>query len=122
MDDKHDNFHIDQDAQADDQSLKLDRDNASASAEKVPHSTIERAAAVAYDGKGSAAEKRLLVKQDLRIVPLSAFIYLLCSLDRSNIGNAKVAGMTVTTQVQAARYPQMSPYTRCRYGWTPPKR
>ncbi len=29
-------------------------------------------------------------KQDLRIVPLSAAIYLLCYLDRSNIGNAKV--------------------------------
>jgi hypothetical protein len=28
----------------------------------------------------------LVWKQDLRIVPLAAFIYLLCSLDRSNIG------------------------------------
>ncbi|KAL5337489.1 major facilitator superfamily domain-containing protein [Aspergillus crustosus] len=32
----------------------------------------------------------LIRKQDLRILPLSAFIYLLCYLDRSNIGNAKV--------------------------------
>lgn len=31
-------------------------------------------------------EKALLWKQDLRIVPLSATIYLLCYLDRSNIG------------------------------------
>lgn len=31
-------------------------------------------------------EKALVRKQDLRIVPLSAFIYLLCYLDRSNIG------------------------------------
>ncbi|KAL2812778.1 major facilitator superfamily domain-containing protein [Aspergillus cavernicola] len=31
----------------------------------------------------------LVWKQDLRIVPLSAFIYLLCYLDRSNVGNAK---------------------------------
>ncbi|KAE8420447.1 major facilitator superfamily domain-containing protein [Aspergillus pseudocaelatus] len=38
----------------------------------------------------TAAEKALVWKQDLRIVPLSAFIYLLCYLDRSNIGNAKV--------------------------------
>lgn len=37
-----------------------------------------------------AAENAALVfKQDLRIIPLSAFIYLLCYLDRSNIGNAK---------------------------------
>lgn len=40
-------------------------------------------AAPAYD---TAAEKALVWKQDLRIVPLSAFIYLLCYLDRSNIG------------------------------------
>jgi len=35
-------------------------------------------------------EKSLVRKQDLRIVPLAASIYLLCYLDRSNIGNAKV--------------------------------
>jgi hypothetical protein len=35
-------------------------------------------------------ERALVLKQDLRIIPLSASIYLLCYLDRSNIGNAKV--------------------------------
>lgn len=39
---------------------------------------------------GSAAERALILKQDLRIIPLAASIYLLCYLDRSNIGNAKV--------------------------------
>lgn len=33
-----------------------------------------------------AQEKALVWKQDLRIVPLCAAIYLLCYLDRSNIG------------------------------------
>ncbi|KAJ5706669.1 hypothetical protein N7488_006470 [Penicillium malachiteum] len=37
----------------------------------------------------SLEETRLVRKQDLRILPLSAGIYLLCYLDRSNIGNAK---------------------------------
>ncbi|KAL3421754.1 major facilitator superfamily transporter [Phlyctema vagabunda] len=38
----------------------------------------------------SQAENRALIrKQDLRIVPLCAAIYLLCYLDRSNIGNAR---------------------------------
>jgi hypothetical protein len=37
-----------------------------------------------------AINKALVRKQDLRILPLSASIYLLCYLDRSNIGNAKV--------------------------------
>ena len=32
------------------------------------------------------ADKALVFKQDLRIVPLCAGIYLLCYLDRSNIG------------------------------------
>ncbi|TQN64638.1 MFS transporter prlL [Colletotrichum shisoi] len=35
-------------------------------------------------------EKALLWKQDRRIIPLSASIYFLCFLDRSNIGNAKI--------------------------------
>ncbi|PLB46141.1 MFS general substrate transporter [Aspergillus steynii IBT 23096] len=37
-----------------------------------------------------AASKAVVRKQDLRILPLSAFIYFLCYLDRSNIGNAKI--------------------------------
>ncbi|KAI0084560.1 MFS transporter [Irpex rosettiformis] len=35
-------------------------------------------------------EKRLVRRIDVRLVPTSMFIYLLCFLDRSNIGNAKV--------------------------------
>ncbi|KAL3441778.1 major facilitator superfamily domain-containing protein [Aspergillus insuetus] len=42
------------------------------------------------DDADADAVAALVWKQDLRIVPLSAFIYLLCYLDRSNIGNAKV--------------------------------
>ncbi|KAI1640604.1 major facilitator superfamily domain-containing protein [Biscogniauxia mediterranea] len=36
------------------------------------------------------AEKAVRWKQDRRIVPLSAGIYFLCYLDRSNIGNARI--------------------------------
>ncbi|KAG8711366.1 hypothetical protein FRC08_015979 [Ceratobasidium sp. 394] len=36
------------------------------------------------------AHRRLLWKLDRRIVPAAALIYLLCYLDRSNIGNAKL--------------------------------
>ncbi|KAM3425228.1 hypothetical protein BST61_g7182 [Cercospora zeina] len=43
-----------------------------------------------YTGKGTIEDRNLVLKQDIRIVPLCAFIYLLCYLDRSNIGNAKV--------------------------------
>ena len=50
---------------------------------------VERGTAP-YRGYGSATDKALVWKQDLRIVPLCAAIYLLSYLDRSNIGNAKV--------------------------------
>ncbi|KAK5705617.1 hypothetical protein LTR17_021521 [Elasticomyces elasticus] len=55
-------------------------------AEKSP----EYSQAVAYNEQGTPADRSLVWKQDLRIIPLCAFIYLLCYLDRSNIGNAKV--------------------------------
>ncbi|KAI5862957.1 MFS general substrate transporter [Durotheca rogersii] len=51
------------------------------------------ASVVQYESSGSPisdAEKALRWKQDKRIVPLSAGIYFLCYLDRSNIGNAKI--------------------------------
>ncbi|KAF5027615.1 hypothetical protein F66182_286 [Fusarium sp. NRRL 66182] len=41
-----------------------------------------------------ALERILVRKQDARIIPLAAGIYLLCYLDRSNIGNARVLNYT----------------------------
>lgn len=40
-----------------------------------------------------AKEKKLLAKLDLAFVPIIMIVYLSCFLDRSNIGNVKVAGM-----------------------------
>jgi len=52
---------------------------------------VETVQDISTDSLSSSHESRALVrKQDLRIVPLCASIYLLCYLDRSNIGNAKV--------------------------------
>jgi MFS family permease len=39
------------------------------------------------------AETKLLAKLDLYFVPIIMLVYLSCFLDRSNIGNVKVAGM-----------------------------
>ncbi|PBP16023.1 hypothetical protein BUE80_DR013171 [Diplocarpon rosae] len=50
----------------------------------------DESAVVDEASRGPTAEDKALVwRQDLRIVPLCAAIYLLCYLDRSNIGNAK---------------------------------
>lgn len=40
-----------------------------------------------------AEERKLLAKLDLFFVPIIMLVYLSCFLDRSNIGNVKVAGM-----------------------------
>ncbi|KAI0385697.1 MFS general substrate transporter [Hypomontagnella monticulosa] len=48
----------------------------------------------------SSAERKLVFKQDLRIVPLAAGIYFLCYLDRSNIGNAKVLNSSTHNDMQ----------------------
>ncbi|KAK4226621.1 major facilitator superfamily domain-containing protein [Podospora fimiseda] len=53
-------------------------------------------------------EKSLLLKQDLTIIPLCAFIYLLCYLDRSNIGNARILNSSthndMQTEIKATQY------------------
>ncbi|KAK0724216.1 major facilitator superfamily domain-containing protein [Lasiosphaeris hirsuta] len=57
----------------------------------------------------TAAEERALVrKQDLTIIPLSAGIYFLCYLDRSNIGNARILNSSahndMQTEIGATQY------------------
>lgn len=49
----------------------------------------------------TAAEERALIwKQDLTIIPLSAGIYFLCFLDRSNIGNARILNSSTRNDMQ----------------------
>jgi hypothetical protein len=51
-----------------------------------------------------AVRKALVWKQDLRIVPLCAAIYLLCYLDRSNIGSVELedfSGASLTDSVHS---------------------
>ncbi|KAF7718122.1 MFS-type transporter [Penicillium ucsense] len=60
---------------------------------KLPTRDVEDAAEISeqdLDSDREAREKALVWKQDRKIVPLCAAIYLLCYLDRSNIGNAKI--------------------------------
>lgn len=47
---------------------------------------VQLASTEIVDDALNAREKALVWKQDLRIVPLCAAIYLLCYLDRSNVG------------------------------------
>ncbi|KAH7369248.1 Tna1 protein [Plectosphaerella cucumerina] len=42
---------------------------------------------------GAATGARIRLKTDLAIIPLAALIFLFCFIDRSNIGNARLAGL-----------------------------
>ncbi|KAH8805236.1 retrograde regulation protein 2 [Xylogone sp. PMI_703] len=52
----------------------------------------------------SAAERRLILKCDLVIVPLAALIYFAAYLDRNSIGNAKIMGLVNDLRMSAQGY------------------
>ncbi|KAL1595311.1 hypothetical protein SLS60_010002 [Paraconiothyrium brasiliense] len=49
-------------------------------------------------------EKRVRRKLDWHIIPLVSALYLLAFLDRSNIGNARIAGMTQDLDLDGGKY------------------
>ncbi|KAI9930324.1 hypothetical protein ASPWEDRAFT_108730 [Aspergillus wentii DTO 134E9] len=53
----------------------------------------------------SAAEEEQVVRKfDRRLIPFLALLYLLSFLDRSNIGNAKIAGLTDDLNISSSQY------------------
>jgi fucose permease len=57
------------------------------------HETIEHVKSINLADIDRAAEKRLLWKLDLHVVPILMFLFLLAFLDRINIGNARLQGL-----------------------------
>ena len=51
-----------------------------------------------------AADRALVWKFDLRILPVLAIMYLFNSLDKSNLGNAKTAGLEKTLKLKGNQY------------------
>jgi len=51
-----------------------------------------------------AIEKKLVRKLDFNLVPLVSALYLLSFLDRSNIGNARIAGMSKDLDLDSGQY------------------
>ncbi|KAF1951395.1 MFS general substrate transporter [Byssothecium circinans] len=51
-----------------------------------------------------AAERRLVRKLDIRIIPILWILYLVNFLDRANIGNAKIAGMEKDLHLTGQRF------------------
>jgi MFS family permease len=50
------------------------------------------------------AERRILRKLDLKVLPILWLLYLVCFVDRSNIGNAKIQGMDTELKLKGQRY------------------
>ena len=50
------------------------------------------------------AEKKLVWKYDLRILPILAIMYLFNALDKSNLGNAYTAGLNRTLHLKSNQY------------------
>ncbi|EKD15411.1 high-affinity nicotinic acid transporter [Drepanopeziza brunnea f. sp. 'multigermtubi' MB_m1] len=48
--------------------------------------------------------KKLLRKLDLHLIPFLALIYLLCFLDRTNVGNARLAGLETDLKMKGLDY------------------
>jgi hypothetical protein len=53
---------------------------------------------------GSVNEKRLLRKLDLRLLPAVSILYLLSFLDRSNVANARIEGLTTDLHMTGNQY------------------
>jgi hypothetical protein len=56
---------------------------------------------VGFDPKST---KRLLRKIDMRLIPFLALLYLLSFLDRTNIGNARLAGLEADLGMTGLQY------------------
>ncbi|KAL0261306.1 hypothetical protein SLS55_005003 [Diplodia seriata] len=61
----------------------------------------EQAAVPEYDAKET---QRILRKVDYRLLPMLTLLYVLSFIDRSNIGNAKVAGMNDDLGLTGSQY------------------
>lgn len=74
-------------------------------AERVAHESItpleQHVPQAPFD---KAAEGRILRKLDMKILPILWLLYLVCFVDRSNIGNAKIQGMEKDLDLKGQRY------------------
>jgi hypothetical protein len=49
---------------------------------------------IEYIPDDPASERKLTTKLDFKVIPILGLLYLICFLDRTNIANAKLAGLT----------------------------
>ncbi|KAH8726936.1 major facilitator superfamily domain-containing protein [Phaeosphaeriaceae sp. PMI808] len=79
-------------------------DTASMKGAAAKESTISTPSSTLEAPIDRAAEKRLLRKLDLRILPVLWILYLVNFIDRANIGNAKIQGMEKELHLVGQRF------------------
>ncbi|KIJ64861.1 hypothetical protein HYDPIDRAFT_40046 [Hydnomerulius pinastri MD-312] len=91
-------------------SPSADQDRASVSVEKQASETQLENAVPVHDVVDAPPmltpeqEKRLWRKVDLRLMPILSLMYLLSFMDRGNIGNAKLDGLTTQLHLTGNKY------------------
>ncbi|OCK76566.1 MFS general substrate transporter [Lepidopterella palustris CBS 459.81] len=83
---------------ADMQGLRLSNDH------KAHGAIVESSYSASDSGFDDKATKRLLRKIDFVLIPLLSALYLLSFLDRSNIGNARLAGLEQDLKMKGLDY------------------
>ncbi|KAI9805321.1 MAG: hypothetical protein M1833_005774 [Piccolia ochrophora] len=71
--------------------------------EKIPKKHDPEFTGAGIDFSG-VDPKTTLRKMDIRLIPMLALLYLLSFLDRGNIGNAKIEGLTTTLKMSDPQY------------------
>ncbi|KAK5951825.1 hypothetical protein OHC33_007117 [Knufia fluminis] len=57
-----------------------------------------------YRNYPEASRKKVFRKVDIRLIPMLAALYLICHIDRANIGNAKIEGMIDDLNMTGVQY------------------
>lgn len=57
-----------------------------------------------YTSFSEERRKKVFRKVDVRLVPMLALLYLICHIDRANIGNAKIEGMVQDLGMTGVQY------------------
>lgn len=102
MDEKHNGMTRDPESQADISHIKEKSDESSGEELVTVEKGYERDE---LHGDLTPEEKhRALRKCDYRLIPLLGVLYLVAFIDRSNIGNARIAGMEEDLNLQGMQY------------------
>ncbi|KAG5368926.1 putative transporter [Yarrowia sp. C11] len=67
-------------------------------------SVVEKTIKTADEMFPNINKKKLLLKMDLNIIPILALLYLLSFLDRGNVGNANIEGLSVDLKLKGNEY------------------